>query len=120
MKLSKFLFIALAMSFLFVRCEKNTPQEEAQVVTIDTDNDLLDEYELPVFPSEVLHVIHWRTWCTNVHSYIENANSPIFVDGDWTSWNSTTFTLSVIKDCDDIEDDRKNNFKKKKYIYLKP
>jgi hypothetical protein len=32
----------------------------------------------------------------------------------------TTFTLSVIKDCDDIEDDRKNNFKKKKYIYLKP
>jgi hypothetical protein len=46
------------MSFLFVRCEKNTPQEEAQVVTIDTDNDLLDEYELPVFPSEVLHVIH--------------------------------------------------------------
>ena len=37
-----------------------------------------------------------------------------------TSWNSTTFTLSVIKDCDDIEDDRKNNFKKKKYIYLKP
>ena len=62
----------------------------------------------------------WRTWCTNVHSYIENANSPIFVDGDWTSWNSTTFTLSVIKDCDDIEDDRKNNFKKKKYIYLKP
>ena len=43
-----------------------------------------------------------------------------FVDGDWTSWNSTTFTLSVIKDCDDIEDDRKNNFKKKKYIYLKP
>ena len=58
MKLSKFLFIALAMSFLFVRCEKNTPQEEAQVVTIDTDNDLLDEYELPVFPSEVLHVIH--------------------------------------------------------------
>jgi len=49
-----------------------------------------------------------------------HANSPIFVDGDWTSWNSTTFTLSVIKDCDDIEDDRKNNFKKKKYIYLKP
>ena len=40
--------------------------------------------------------------------YIENANSPIFVDGDWTSWNSTTFTLSVIKDCDDIEDDQKN------------
>jgi len=66
------------------------------------------------------HLLQWRTWCTNVHSYIENANSPIFVDGDWTSWNSTTFTLSVIKDCDDIEDDRKNNFKKKKYIYLKP
>jgi len=66
------------------------------------------------------HAWEWRTWCTNVHSYIENANSPIFVDGDWTSWNSTTFTLSVIKDCDDIEDDRKNNFKKKKYIYLKP
>ena len=50
MKLSKFLFIALAMSFLFVRCEKNTPQEEAQVVTIDTDNDLLDEYECRYFP----------------------------------------------------------------------
>lgn len=66
------------------------------------------------------HAWEWRTWCTNVHSYIENANSPIFVDGDWTSWNSTTFTLSVIKDCDDIEDDRKNNFNKKKYIYLKP
>ena len=66
------------------------------------------------------HAWEWRTWCTNVHSYIENANSPIFVDGDWTSWNSTTFTLIVIKDCDDIEDDRKNNFNKKKYIYLKP
>jgi len=38
----------------------------------------------------------------------------------WTSWNSTTLALSVIKDCDDIEDDRKNNFNNKKYIYLKP
>ena len=79
--------------------------------------ELVDLY--PLF-SRGTHAWEWRTWCTNVHSYIENANSPIFVDGDWTSWNSTTFTLSVIKDCDDIEDDRKNNFKKKKYIYLKP
>jgi len=31
-----------------------------------------------------------------------------------------SIALSVIKDCDDIEDDRKNNFNNKKYIYLKP
>ena len=72
------------------------------------------------FGSLILHAWEWRTWCNNVHSYIENVNSPIFVDGDWTSWNSTTLALSVIKDCDDIEDDRKNNFNNKKYIYLKP
>ena len=37
------------------------------------------------------------------------------------SWDGLEEELAPIDgDCDDIEDDRKNNFNKKKYIYLKP
>ena len=38
----------------------------------------------------------------------------------WTQWDALNGTFSMIKTCSDIEDDRKTNFSKYRYIYIRP
>lgn len=62
----------------------------------------------------------WKKWCKNIHDYTEFYQNSIYVDGDWTQWDALNGTFSMIKTCSDIEDDRKTNFSKYRYIYIRP
>ena len=56
----------------------------------------------------------------HIHDYTEFYQNSIYVDGDWTQWDALNGTFSMIKTCSDIEDDRKTNFSKYRYIYIRP